>query len=225
MKVVNWNVQWASESPERARKIRKELDRVDADVVCLTEGSLDLLPAGGGSVESESDYGYRVQETRRKVILWSRRGFHPWNNSSPVGMPGGRFANGVATGTELVVVGVCIPWWAAHVSTGRRDRKPWEDHRNYLIALRSFLDTQSGKRVLVVGDFNQSIPRRSHVPQAIYHEFLNTFRGLDILTAYQAAPSPLIDHLAVTPGLLLEALEYLPKLSDHVGWSACVHVA
>ena len=30
------------------------------------------------------------------------------------------------------IIGVCIPWDRAHISTGRKDRRPWEDHHAYL---------------------------------------------------------------------------------------------
>jgi len=52
------------------------------------------------------------------VVLTSNE---PWNDvvtEGPDGMPPGRFVTGVTHGVR--VVGVCIPWADAHVSTGRK---------------------------------------------------------------------------------------------------------
>jgi len=205
------------------RRIREELTHAAADVICLTEASRELLPSGGEVVEAEPNYGYVSKPTRRKVILWSRSGFAESSNQSPSGMPSGRFAAGVIKATRVHVVGVCIPWSMAHVSTGRRDRAPWEDHVTYLEALRSYLQGLNGRHVLVVGDFNQTVPR-SRAPLRVYESLLRTFEGLDILTANRPAPRPLLDHMAATPGVTFAKLAYLPELTDHVGWSANVHV-
>jgi endonuclease/exonuclease/phosphatase family metal-dependent hydrolase len=224
MKVVNWNVEWASPAARRGRLIREELCRAGADVICLTEAFRDLLPPGGDALESERDYGYGSQPSRRKVILWSRHGFTALRASSPPGMPPGRFVQGVVNGSGVVVIGVCIPWSRAHVTTGRRDCAPWQEHITYLAALGAHLDTLQGQQALVVGDFNQTVPR-TRAPQRAYESLLCAFGSFPILTASRAAPGSLIDHIAATPGTELEGLAYLPQLSDHVGWSARVHIA
>lgn len=64
---MNWNVNWARSSSERGRKIREILETCVADAICLTEGTRDLLPSSGLVVDSEPDYGVRLQKERRKA--------------------------------------------------------------------------------------------------------------------------------------------------------------
>lgn len=176
------------------------------DVICLTEGTAGLLPEGGYWIDSDQDYGYRIIEGRRKVLLWSRR---PWRGVDRVGdpgMPGGRFVSGV---TETPVgdvrfVGVCIPWDLAHVDTGRKDRARWEDHLQYLEGLERYLrgfgggQEGGGRRVPVVvaGDFNQTIPRtRARVD--VYEALMEALRGWEVARAGLGG----IDHVAFSGGL------------------------
>jgi hypothetical protein len=56
----------------RGQAICDELDRLDPDLICLTEGTVDLLPTGGQVIKSGADYGYGVQVKRREV---NRPGF------------------------------------------------------------------------------------------------------------------------------------------------------
>jgi hypothetical protein len=80
------------------------------------------------------------------------------------------------------VVGVCVPWSAAHVSSGKRDRRKWEDHVRYLRGLRKFLNSLSADcPTIVVGDINQCIPRRG-APAAVYDELRRTLGDLEVWT-------------------------------------------
>jgi hypothetical protein len=160
-----WNVMWAKAGTERGEAVRKRLEEAGFDVICLTEGvvggnrrprlkpggiqgSCGLLPEGGYVIDSDPDYGYRMIEGRRKVLLWSRR---PWREVDRVGdpgMPGGRFVSGVTEtpAGDVRVVGVCIPWDWAHVKTGRKDRERWEDHLRYLGGLERYLRGFDGEQ-------------------------------------------------------------------------------
>lgn len=101
---------------------------------------------------------------RRKVTIWSKA---PWSNIDDMGdaeLPSGRFVSGttVTPVGRIRVIGICVPWSAAHVSTGRRDRRKWEDHGAYLRGLRSLLKAMPADcPMIVAGDVNQSIPRRT----------------------------------------------------------------
>lgn len=225
MKLVNWNVQWAAPESARGRAIRRELIRQDPDVVCLTEGTAELLPEGGQALESEVDYGYGVQEKRRKVLLWARGGFAASGNDvSPPGMPPGRLVEGVTQEGHVRILGICIPWSRAHVSTGQRNRRPWEDHIRYLSALRTHLESRNSDRLCILGDFNQTIPR-SRAPTEAYQALERAFAGLNLLTAGRRTEPPLIDHIAVSPDATLVSWEGLPVLSDHLGWAAVLRFA
>lgn len=227
LSLVVWNVQFRRAASGRGRLLREAIAACAPDLVCLTEGHPDFLdlphlvvPAGG--------YGYPAADGRRKVLLWSRA---PWQAVDPVGdasMPPGRYVAGrTLTPVGMVAVhGVCIPWAQAHVATGRRDRRPWEDHLLYLDGLRRVLATPPPLPAILAGDFNQAIPRR-HAPQAVFQALMDAMPShLRCVTAGPVPPDGLaaIDHVAVTPGLAVLDWRALPRygpgdveLSDHFG--------
>jgi endonuclease/exonuclease/phosphatase family metal-dependent hydrolase len=115
---------------------------------------------------------------------------------------------------------VCIPWKDAHVRTGRKDRTPWEDHSTYLEGLRQLVE-QEKSPLVVLGDFNQRIPRVSQ-PVLVAEQLSRCMDGLQVCTALPLA-KPLIDHIAVSQELLATKVEVIPdhdsegRLSDHRG--------
>lgn len=120
------------------------------------------------------------------------------------------------------VAGVCVPWRAAHVSSGRKDRVAWEDHLSYLRAMPAALGDQPTP-ALVVGDLNQRIPRTTQ-PAAAAAALATALRGFEIPTAGTSGHEPLIDHIAHSPILravgpvkILPAHDESGPLSDHLG--------
>ena len=224
MKCLTWNLEWPSPSSRRLGIIRQTIAELDPDVVCYTEITRDI--PDGYTIEADADYGYPNTGERRKVILWSKT---PWTECDAVGdpdMPSGRYVSGVTGGIRFV--GVCIPWRDAHVRTGRKDRKAWEDHLSYCQGLRSILEkcARSGTPTCVLGDFNQRIPKGSQ-PERLFAELMTAIPG-DFRIATKgmkdAEGKGLIDHFAGSPELSLEVEEIIPRfsadgtrLSDHVG--------
>ena len=150
MKISCWNSDWATPSSKRGKYF---IDKFDSDIICLTEGYETLLPHDGYIISSHEDYGYKSKKGRRKVILWSK---NKWTDIDQIGskeIPTGRFISGITNGIKII--GLCIPWRFAHVSTGRKDRKPWEDHLSFIQNL-SF----SNQKTIILGDFNQIIPKK-----------------------------------------------------------------
>lgn len=201
--VATWNVEWASPLSRRGKVIRECLTASKADVICVTEGFAENLPAGGQIIEAHPDYGYPLREGRRKVLLWTR---HRWRDVDAFGnehLPPGRFVAGTldCDGASIQILGVCIPWPAAHVSSGRRDRARWEDHLLYLRALGDDLRRRPAMPTIVLGDFNQAIPRvrqRLDVAEALRTEVLEL--DLQALSAHMRAEDglPFIDHIVVS---------------------------
>lgn len=226
--VATWNLEWAPAQSARGREIRERLAASEADVVCVTEAHAENLPEGGDLVESDADYGYPLREGRRKVILWTR---HKWEQRDVLGshhLPPGRFAAGtILVGSRAIrFVGVCIPWSAAHVTTGRRDRARWQDHLSYLDGLGAYLEQASETPTIILGDFNQAIPRfRQPIRLARSLETNILGRGLKPISRDLLCESglPLIDHICVSQGLSGEVIAQFPKrsdgmrLSDHTG--------
>ncbi len=130
----------------------------------------------------------------------------------------------------LVVIGACIPWEGAHVTTGRKDRKPWEDHERWLEGFATRRWPQNSEKTFVLGDFNQRIPRR-RVSKRTHELLVRAFEGFTIATAgdLSPAPGPAIDHIAHTPDMALVGdIGIWPRrsqqgetLSDHFGVWGC----
>ena len=225
MKCLTWNLEWAAPASKRGRLILEQIATMDPDVVCYTEVVRTLIP-DGHRIEGEADYGYPNEGERRKVVLWSK---HPWTDvdmKGDDGMPTGRFVSGTTGGIRFV--GVCIPWRDVHVNTGRRDRKPWEDHLSYCDGLGRVLAGHAERETptCVLGDYNQRIPRVSqpeNVAKALADAIPASFR-IATEGMKDAEGHNLIDHFAVSPGLSIFITRIIPrfagdgtKLSDHVG--------
>lgn len=162
------------------------------------------------------------------MILWSR---WPLEEIDPIGSPGlprGRFVAATcrAPGGPLRLIGVCIPWSHAHVNTGRRDRAPWQDHLTYLKHLGPLLAARGDAvPTLLVGDFNQRIPRT----RAPFQAATALGEALGDLMVASAGDVPgidrqVIDHVAHSSSLSVRELEGFDRhdadgrpLSDHDG--------
>ena len=232
--LVNWNVEWATPRSWRSPEILNRIEQHKPDIICLTETHVGLLSGGGHVITSRADYGYKVREERRKVLLWSRE---PWEQvderrdaagrlGSDV-MPPGRFVSGVTRTSlgEVTVIGVCIPWADSRVRGTTVKRKRWEDHRQYLNGLSEVLDRTSLERLIVVGDFNQRIQQGGRVPKDVQMALQSAVASrMTIATAglgFRGRKS--IDHVALGNDLTAEYLGVISnldgerRLSDHFG--------
>lgn len=227
LSIVVWNVEWQLPRSRNADELRRRIYAVNPDIICLTEAYIGFLPDFGHVVASSPDYGYPIKEGRRKVLLWSREPWRDFDVTGDDGMPQGRFVS-ARTGTpigEIDFVGVCIPWAAAHVSTGRKDRQRWEDHLQYLTGLNRMLGDRD-RRTIVAGDFNQRIPRRD-APHLVYDALRSAIMDrFAVPTKGQIAPlgELAIDHVAHSSDLvslsvtgLSNLVEGKPRLTDHFG--------
>jgi len=233
--VANWNMEWALPSTERAKAMRSMIDAAVPDVICLTESFAGNLPQGGEIIEAQADYGYPLREGRRKVLLWTRYQWKDVDNEGHPDMPSGRFISATLCSpeTNLRVIGVCVPWAAAHVTTGRRDRVRWEDHTRYLAALGTYLRENTDRPAIIVGDFNQTIPR-SRQPIDVSRMLNEQVMGAGFQPASAGAQGEpaelLIDHLLCSSGAhasleaLLPRVSATGRLSDHTGFVAALSV-
>ncbi|MCV3738571.1 endonuclease/exonuclease/phosphatase family protein [Rhizobium sp. TRM96647] len=234
MIVSCWNAQWHPSSTRKGARIIERLLRDDPEIVCCPEAFDDFLPEGWHGLFSEPDYGYPIMPGRHKVTLWSRTG---WSDVDCVGssrLPGGRFVAGTtATSTGVVrVIGVCIPWKDAHVRTGNRNRQPWEDHASYLNGLRSVVAAVPDIPTLIIGDFNQRLPRRRS-PVELYSQLTATLEQFDIWTtgAVPGLEHPPVCHIGGSKHFSLARMYGYPKvfdgltISDHDGLAVDIEAA
>lgn len=137
--IATWNVAWTGRRSKHFAAVRERIRAMDADILVLTETMLDAVPGDGHLAEGGRDWGYPIHEGRRKVVLWSRWPLDALTADALV--PAGRHvAATVQTPFGPVRVhGVCVPWSHAHVTGGRRDRGPWEEHVDHLAALDALL--------------------------------------------------------------------------------------
>ena len=206
-----WNSDWATPSSKRGKFF---IDKFDSDIICLAEGYKDLLPKDGYIISSHEDYGYKSKNGRRKVILWSK---NEWTDIDKLGskdIPSGRFISGVTSGIRII--GLCIPWRFAHVSTGRKDRKPWEDHLSFIQNL-SF----SNQKTIILGDFNQNIPKKNQ-PEKVFSSLSNMIDGFNLLTTNMG-----LIHIVISTDLIAESIEKIATKnnSDHDGINCSIKFA
>lgn len=190
---------------------------------------------GGHLIGADADYGYSIKHDRRKVILWSKEPWEDVDNFGNSDLPSGRFVAG-STQTpvgKLRIIGVCIPWSHAHVSSGQRNRKPWDDHIAFIEHLKPVLEAAPEPTVLV-GDFNQSLPR-SRAPirvEGALRELLASRMKVATESVQNEMGARCIDHIAHTHSIRTNNVEIVPavspeglRLSDHFGVCATMRVA
>lgn len=225
--VTTWNTQWATLKTERGRRVAAKLSVTDSDVIVVTESAHELLPDGGQAVDAGADWGYSAKSDRRKVIVWSR---FPLSVDTVADKGGALGRLAVATATTpagaVRIIGVCIPWRDAHVSTGRSDASPWSEHLQYLDQLEELLGNfDDTVPTVIAGDFNQRIPR-ARQPRRVADRLAEVFAHWTIhTTTGNLEHGPHIDHLASSAHLVCQAkcdwpgADGLGNLSDHAGVS------
>ena len=211
IKISCWNSDWATPSSKRGKFF---IDKFDSDIICLTEGYENLLPKDGYIISSHENYGYKTKNARRKVILWSK---DKWTDIDQVGsnkIPSGRFISGITNGIRII--GICIPWRFAHVSSGRKDRKPWEDHLSFIQNL-SF----SNQKTIILGDFNQNIPKKNQ-PEMVFSYLKNMIDEFNLLTTNMG-----LIHIAISTDLKAESIQKIAteNNSDHDGINCSIKFA
>ncbi len=203
-RIGTWNVEWPAPDSERGIRVAAALNAPDCDIVCVTDGCADILPAGGHTIDGGQDCSYSHEETRRNVLVWSKQ---PWA-AVDIGDSGALPGRGLVAGITLTalgpltVVGVCIPWRDAHVRSGRKDRSQWQEHEAWLAGFESLPYRHAKRRTVVLGDFNQRVPRRSQ-PKGVHAALLHAFEGFSFATAgdLEGAPGRALDHIAHTPDM------------------------
>ena len=221
MRILIWNTEWAKSNSPREKIIKEIVKNSNADIICITEGYLESWQNYEYVISSNENYGYKIHKGRRKVILISKT---PWDNVSEAGdtkIPEGRYVSGNTNNID--VVGVCIPWKDAHVTTGRKDRESWEDHLSYLEGLQNILSHLTEK-TLVMGDFNQRVPKKYSRKDA-YDLMLKTFEDFTFETKdiIQPINKQSIDHLCtknIAKVLSIKSIDNIQndvRLSDHFG--------
>lgn len=202
MILATWNPN--APAGHRLAEAAKFLAQHPADVAVLTKTTPGIAPREGHHLRPATiDPDYPRNGTRR-VVLWSR---WPLTDHDAVGhpdLPPGRFVAATVhhpTTGPIRVVGVCLPWRDAHVTSGRRDRAWWEEHIAFLERLTAILTSQP-RPLILAGDMNQQIPRR--LPKqvtATAHQALTTTltaAGLYPVTGHTPGVGrPVIDHIAV----------------------------
>ena len=228
VRIGTWNVEWAVAGGERGTRVADALKAPDCDIVCVTEGCANILPSDGHTVDAGPDWGYGHEEARRKVLVWSRRPWSAVDVGSSGARPGGRLVAGITLTAlgPLTVVGVCIPWRDAHVRSGRRNRSQWQEHEVWLAGFEGLPYRHAKRRTVVLGDFNQRVPRRSQA-KGVYAALLHALEGFSFATAgdLDGASGRALDHIAHTPdmaptggiGLWPRQDRHDHRLSDHFG--------
>ena len=225
--LATWNVEWAT--PRKRAAITNRIASWRPDILVVSEGDHGLLPPGGHAADAGTDWGYRNTKPHwRKVILWSRWPLADVVTEVPAGVRSGRLVDALVESPQgpIRVLAVCVPWRDAHVRTGINPHgMRWREHTAHLAHISRLLaGHRSDVPLVVMGDFNQRLPRTSQ-PRAVHDYLMAAFRPLDVLTA-GAGPLPgldrqELDHIAVSPDLVpvrvwgVDRHEGERTLSDH----------
>jgi exonuclease III len=229
MRIATWNLEWAS--GHRHVAARRHLENVDADLIVTTEDRAVPWSSYSHALDGGDDWGYHSQPDSRKVVIWSRDPIVRVDVETSGAATGRLVTARFAGDPPCIVVAVCIPWAAAHVSTGRRDRQRWDEHLEFCQTLRTVLaGLRSTGPVIVAGDFNQRVPRRMQ-PVRAWDALCGALEGLDVWSSDDRSDVALIDHVACTPDLTMTDLGSWSnvvagtRLSDHAGvWVDAEHV-
>ena len=204
VRVGTWNTDWAVPGSDRGIRVADALKKPGCDILCVTEGWKDILPAGGHTIDAGLDCSYGHEEPWPPVLVWSRQPWAAVDVGSSGALPAGRLVAGITPTAlgPLAVVGVCIPWRNAHVRTGRKDRGQWQEHEAWLAGFERSPYRHAKKRTFALGDFSQRIPRQSQ-PKGVHAALLDAFKGFSFATAgnLEGAPGRAVDHIAHTPDL------------------------
>lgn len=227
MKVVNWNVQWATPGSARSPEILRRIQLHDPDIVCLTETDADFGLKSGHTICALPDYGMGVRRQRRKVILWSRNAWRPAIGLGRATLVPGRFVSGITDTSigPLTVLGICIPWAGSRTARFGGNRRQWQDHEEYLDDIKKLLAPIDPSRVLLVGDFNQRLGGRSNVPLRLREKLQQALPSVMTVTTADTefAGRRAIDHIVVGDDLMAGAVDTIDnmdgdrRLSDHFG--------
>ena len=244
VKLVNWNVRRATpNSWSRTPEILGHIECHSPDITCLTETDICLLSNMEGSIiypQIDSASERMGKKNQRKVLLWSK---DPWKQVDLVGhesLQPGRFVSGITETSigEVTVVGICIPW-ANSPGVKGSGVKRWEHHRQFLATLDRVLEKTveraSGKRVVVMGDFNQrfgpSYPfgPTTEVRRALRNAFPSSMSIITKNIQFQGGRG--VNHVALTNDLTTNAFNTISniaedgkELSDHFGVAATIDI-
>lgn len=218
VRVATFNTEWRRSASQDARLIRERL--AGSDVICLTEAQRDFFGAAGHVVAAPGQ-----KANRTKVLLWSKA---PWReiDEGEAGLLG--YYLGATTDTDIGPIrlhGVVIPYRFSGVRYSEPKREAWELHQAHLNALDARLPARPD-RSLVLGDFNQRIPRKfqpNHIFEQLEGAVLRRFTPATKGEA-DGMGKQSIDHICHSPDLTPLDRTWLSnvapdghKISDHFG--------
>lgn len=215
MKILTWNLEWATLRSWRSRPILDRVETEAADVAVLTETQLEVAHAVYPHVVDAGPHPRSRKPNGSKVVVASR---HPLTVVDLVGSPDLPERNFVAVDVEvpevgaLRVIGVVV----------RYNQKT-----EYIDALPDALDGLVTDRTMLAGDFN--LPMLDGRPLERQLDRVLAAQSLRVQTASDwadlADELPLIDHIATAPAIRCRTVTVWPRrhgtygrqLSDHAG--------
>ena len=107
MKILLWNVEWATLKSSIGKEIQRIYRDIAPDLARITEGNLNAWVEEENVISSTEDYGYQRIEGRRKVILISNDEWKDVDDVGNIELQAGRYCYGNTHGLDIH--GVCIP--------------------------------------------------------------------------------------------------------------------
>ena len=69
MKCLIWNIEWATQSSLKVKRIKKLIENADPDVVCFSEATLGMIPENGYVIESDPTMATRTTAIEGKCFF------------------------------------------------------------------------------------------------------------------------------------------------------------
>ena len=225
MRVLTWNLERRKVEITYGKLATNHLFFQAPDVMAITETRTNFPKNDGHTIWAQHPNGH-FDDDERKVLLWSKT---PWSDVDDVGdenLPVGRFISGITESRigKIRVVGICIPYHMADVSHGTKDKKPWEQHIDFLKILPSILEKYTHP-IVIAGDFNQRYPLVKYGNKEAAKKMAETFSKYEIVTKgiIDGMSKAGIDHISIDNNLQTKSIWGWPnvidgtRLSDHDG--------
>ena len=67
LRIGTWNTEWTPPQTDWGKLVRALLADPDCGILCVTEGTEDLLPDDGHPIDAGSDWGYPIKKGRKTI--------------------------------------------------------------------------------------------------------------------------------------------------------------
>ena len=219
MKIINWNVGRPSEN--KGELILERLNKLDADIIILTETNTSIVPQGKYHPVSTKTLtkgfdGIDYKEGEIRTSIWTKY---------PVGKRYSTYNDKTSVCADIKTESGVLTVYATIIGILGGTKPPFKE--DLQSQLQDFNRLFPGKQVCIVGDYNITFTGRVY-PSRLAREALNNVFEKFKLTNLTASTTGWVDHIAISGGFIgnkkvsFQNLNKKDELSDHIGVCATI---